>query len=159
MIVDHKPIKDIFMQQKYHVILLIEDSNEDFYATKRAFEKSGVANQIERCSDGIQALDYLYRRNKYENADLSPRPNVILLDLNLPKKDGRDVLQTIKSDPELHTIPVIVLTTSIDEKDINFCYEMGANSYIQKPVDLGRFVEAIRRLKDYWFEIVILPKN
>jgi CheY-like chemotaxis protein len=145
-------------EQDFRTILLVEDSNEDFYATKRAFQKSGVANHLYRCTDGIEALDYLYRRNKYSEPKTSPRPNVILLDLNLPKKDGRDVLKTIKDDPELQIIPVIVLTTSLDEKDINYCYQMGANSYIQKPVDLDRFIEAIKRLKNYWFEIVILPK-
>ncbi|KTD26111.1 two-component response regulator [Legionella lansingensis] len=146
-------------EQKFRTILLIEDSNEDYYATKRAFEKSGVANQLYRCADGIEALDYLYRRDKYADPLTSPRPNVILLDLNLPKKDGRDVLKTVKSDPDLQIIPIIVLTTSLDERDINYCYQMGANSYIQKPVDLNRFIEAIRRLKDYWFEIVILPRG
>lgn len=142
-----------------HTILLIEDSNEDYYATKRAFEKAGVANHFYRCADGVEALDYLYHRGKYSDSLLAPRPNVILLDLNLPKKDGRDVLKTVKNDTELQMIPIIVLTTSLDEKDIQYCYEMGANSYIQKPVDLSRFVDAIRRLKDYWFEIVILPRG
>ncbi len=145
--------------KSYPTILLVEDSNEDYYATKRAFEKSGVANRLYRCADGVEALDYLYQRGQYQERDSAPCPNVILLDLNIPKIDGRDVLKTIKNDPELQVIPVIVLTTSLDEKDINYCYQMGANSYIQKPVDLTRFIDAIRRLKDYWFEIVILPKQ
>jgi len=147
------------MKNDRHVILLIEDSNEDYYATKRAFQKSGVANNLYRCADGVEALDYLYHRNQYADPATSPRPNIILLDLNLPKKDGRDVLKEIKKDKELQIIPVVVLTTSLDEKDIEYCYQIGANSYIQKPVDLDRFVEAVARLKDYWFEIVVLPKE
>ena len=142
-----------------NVILIVEDSDEDFYATSRAFVKSGIANNIHRCVDGEDALDYLYHRGKYEDSKSAPSPNVILLDLNLPKKDGREVLEIIKKDSKLSQIPVIVLTTSSDERDIDYCYSVGANSYIQKPVDLDGFMKAIQRLKDYWFEIVLLPKK
>ena len=142
-----------------NIILLIEDSDEDFYATKRAFEKAGLANTIYRCVDGEDALDYLYHRGKYSDPNSSPQPNVILLDLNLPKKDGKTVLKQLKNDPNLRFIPVIVLTTSYDERDIEYCYEMGANSYVQKPVDLERYLESIKRLQNFWFEIVILPKG
>ncbi len=141
-----------------HVILLVEDSDEDYYITDRAFKKAGVANHLYRCVDGADALDYIFQRDKYSDPTSAPRPNVILLDLNLPKVDGREVLKAIKSNDDLRHIPIIVLTTSIDEKDVKYCYQMGANSYIQKPVSLDRFLEAIRRLKDYWFEIVILPR-
>jgi CheY-like chemotaxis protein len=140
------------------VILVIEDSPEDFEATTRVLRKSGLANPIFRCSDGDEAIDFLFQRGAYSDSQLAPRPTVILLDLNLPGTDGRDVLAEIKKDKHLKLIPVVVLTTSSDERDIEMCYQAGANSYMKKPVDLGGFVSAIQRLKDYWFEIVILPK-
>jgi CheY-like chemotaxis protein len=139
-------------------ILLVEDSPEDFETTERAFRRSGLKNPIYRCADGEEALDFLYRRGRYSDPDQAPRPGVILLDLNLPGTDGREVLSEIKNDPNLKQIPVIVLTTSKDERDIEVCYRCGANSYIQKPVDLDGFMQAIERLNDYWFEVVILPK-
>src|SRR5438105_11046543 len=101
--------------RKNHVLLLIEDSDEDYYATKRAFEAFGTANQLYRCKDGAEALDYLYQRNGHADPLKSPRPNVILLDLNLPIEDGRNVLRTIKTDPNLNMIPVIILTTSLND--------------------------------------------
>ncbi|NOT01807.1 MAG: response regulator [Phycisphaerales bacterium] len=136
-------------------ILLVEDSHEDCEAILRALRKTGVANAVNHCADGDEALDYLYRRGKHGDA---PRPGVILLDLNLPGTDGRQVLATIKRDAQLKRIPVIVLTTSTDERDVEGCYRDGANSYIRKPVDLAGFMTAVQRLKDYWFEIVILPR-
>jgi CheY-like chemotaxis protein len=139
-------------------ILLVEDSPEDFETTERAFRRSGLKNPIFRCSDGDEALDFLYRRGIYSDPLKAPRPGVILLDLNLPGTDGREVLNEIKNDPDLKQIPVIVLTTSKDDRDIEVCYRCGANSYIQKPVDLDGFMKAIERLNDYWFEVVILPK-
>lgn len=139
-------------------ILLVEDSPEDFETTERAFRRSGLKNPIYRCADGDDALDYLHRRGQYSDPVKAPRPGVILLDLNLPGTDGREVLSEIKQDPNLKQIPVIVLTTSKDERDIEVCYRCGANSYIQKPVDLDGFMKAIERLNDYWFEVVILPK-
>jgi two-component system response regulator len=142
-----------------HLILIVEDSDIDYETTIRAFKKSNMANPIQRCEDGEEALDYLYQRNRYSEAESSPRPDLILLDLNLPGTDGRDVLEEIKKDPKLRTIPVIVLTTSSDDKDINKCYQAGANSYIQKPVDLQGFLIAIQRLKEFWFEVVLLPKQ
>jgi two-component system, response regulator len=140
-------------------ILLVEDSPEDYEATLRAFRKSGLRNPINRCEDGEEALDYLFRRGRYADPESSPCPGVILLDLNLPGTDGRQVLAEIKGDENLKKIPVVVLTTSVDERDINACYSAGANSYIQKPVDIDGFVKAIERLNDYWFEVVILPKG
>jgi CheY-like chemotaxis protein len=139
-------------------ILLVEDSPEDFETTERAFRRSGLKNPIYRCADGDAALDYLHRRGQYSDPEMAPRPGVILLDLNLPGTDGREVLSEIKNDPKLKQIPVIVLTTSKDERDVEVCYRCGANSYIQKPVDLDGFMKAIERLNDYWFEVVILPK-
>lgn len=140
-------------------ILLVEDSPEDFETTERAFRKSGLRNPIFRCSDGEEALDYLFRRGQYADPAKSPRPGVILLDLNLPGTDGRQVLSEIKSVDGLKDIPVVVLTTSSDERDISACYRAGANSYVQKPVDVDGFFKAIERLNGYWFEVVILPKG
>jgi CheY-like chemotaxis protein len=140
-------------------ILLVEDSPEDFEATLRAFRKSGLKNTVLRCEDGDEALDYLYRRGEYADPANSPRPGVILLDLNLPGTDGRQVLNEIKGNEHLRDIPVVVLTTSADERDITACYRAGANSYIQKPVDIDGFMKAIERLNGYWFEVVILPKG
>jgi CheY-like chemotaxis protein len=140
-------------------ILLVEDSPEDFEATLRAFQKSGLKNTVVRCEDGDEALDYLHRRGEYADPSRSPRPGVILLDLNLPGTDGRQVLNEIKGSERLRDIPVVVLTTSADERDITACYRAGANSYIQKPVDIDGFMKAIERLNGYWFEVVILPKG
>jgi CheY-like chemotaxis protein len=141
-----------------HPILLVEDSPEDFEITVRAFRRTNMANPIHRCIDGEDALDYLHRRGTYADPALAPRPAIILLDLNLPGTDGREVLAEIKRDGNLKEIPVVVLTTSADESDIENCYRAGANSFVQKPVDLPGFIAAIQRLKDYWFEIVLLPK-
>jgi two-component system response regulator len=145
--------------QPHQPILLVEDSAEDVEATIRALRKAGLANPIHHCQDGDEALDYLKRRGKYAGPAKVPRPGVVLLDLNLPGTDGREVLAEAKADPELRRIPVIILTTSSDERDIQRCYEAGANSYVKKPVDLEGFLQAIQRLSDYWFEVVILPKN
>ncbi len=140
-------------------ILLVEDSPEDFEATVRAFKKSGLKNPIVRCEDGDGALDYLYRRGPWADPEESPRPGVILLDLNLPGTDGREVLTEIKKHDQLRHIPVIVLTTSNDQRDVEACYQAGANSYIQKPVDMDGFLKAIERLNGYWFEVVVLPRG
>jgi len=137
-------------------ILLVEDSPEDFETTQRAFRRSGLKNPILRCADGDEALDFLFQRGSHAD---SPRPGVILLDLNLPGTDGREVLAEIKAHDDLKEIPVIVLTTSADERDVQACYQAGASSYIQKPVDVEGFMRAIERLNDYWFEVVILPKG
>ncbi|HXE80548.1 MAG TPA: response regulator [Vicinamibacterales bacterium] len=140
-------------------ILVVEDSPEDWETTWRAFRRAGLRNRLLRCATGDEALDFLYRRGRYADPDTSPRPGIILLDLNLPGTDGRDVLHEVKKDESLRSIPVIVLTTSSDSRDIKACYRAGANSYIQKPVDLDGLMHAIQRLHDYWFEVVILPKD
>jgi CheY-like chemotaxis protein len=140
-------------------ILLVEDSPEDYEAAVRAFERSGLKNPIQRCEDGDAALDYLFRRGHWADPETSPRPGVILLDLNLPGTDGREVLQEIKRNEQLRQIPVIVLTTSTDQRDVDACYQAGANSYIQKPVDMDGFIRAIERLNGYWFEVVVLPRG
>src|SRR3712207_4925518 len=105
-----------------HTILLVEDSPEDYEVTVRAFRKANLANPVQRCCDGEEALDYLYRRGRYADAARAPRPGLVLLDLNLPGTDGRQVLAQVKADPQLRSIPVVVLTTSADERDIEGCY-------------------------------------
>ena len=138
-------------------ILLVEDSPEDCEATMRAIHKSELPNPIVHCASGDLALDYLHRRGIYADPLISPRPSLILLDLNLPGTDGRQVLEEVKAIPSLRPIPVIVFTTSADRRDIEACYRAGANSYIQKPVDLTSLLQAIQRIKDFWFDMVIVP--
>jgi CheY-like chemotaxis protein len=140
-------------------ILLVEDSPEDYEATLRALRKAGLVNPIHRCEDGEDALDFLHRRGVYASVDKAPRPGLIMLDLNLPGTDGRQVLEEIKTTENLKATPVVVLTTSTDDRDIEKCYRIGANSYVKKPVDLEGFLRAIERLKEYWFEVVILPRT
>jgi two-component system response regulator len=142
--------------EPHRLILIVEDSPEDYAATERAFRKSGLRNPIQHCSDGDEALDFLFRRDRFTDA---PHPGIILLDLNLPGTDGREVLNEIKCDPQLKMIPVVVLTTSSDERDVQACYAAGANSYIQKPLSIEGFLTAIQRLSEYWFEVVIFPKD
>jgi CheY-like chemotaxis protein len=139
------------------LILIVEDSPEDYDTTLRAFKKVGMKNKVIRFEMGDECLDYLFERGEYEGKDIV-LPGLIMLDLNLPGTDGREVLKIIKSDLKLKKIPVIVLTTSNDIKDIEECYQLGANSYIQKPVGFEGFINAITKLKEYWFEISILPK-
>jgi CheY-like chemotaxis protein len=140
-------------------LLIVEDSPEDYEATVRVLRRSGLRNAIYRCADGEDALDFLYHRGRYTDAASSPRPGIILLDLNMPGTDGREVLEAVKGDKSLRRIPVVVLTTSGDDRDVRMCYDRGANSYIQKPVDLEGFVRAVTMMKDYWFEITVLPKG
>ncbi|MFY9643109.1 MAG: response regulator [Rhodomicrobium sp.] len=147
------------MQQSKQPFLIVDDSPEDTEAMLRAFKKSGLANPIYRCADGDEALDFLRQSGRYGTPGAAPRPGVILLDLNMPGTDGREVLAEIKQDENLKQIPVVVLTTSSDERDIEKCYQAGANSYVVKPVNLDNFMRSIQLLTDYWFEIVILPKQ
>jgi two-component system, response regulator len=140
-------------------ILIVEDSPEDFEATCRAFARAGVNTSIYRAQDGDELLDYLCRRGKFSSPDSAPRPGLILLDLNLPGTDGREALATIKGDSALTSIPVVVLTTSSDDRDIEICYRSGANSYIQKPVDLDEYMRLIRLVAEYWLGVVVLPKG
>ena len=140
-------------------ILIVEDSDDDYMATVRAFKKANLINPVQRCTNGDQAIDYLLQRGEFSDPAKAPRPNIILLDLNLPGTDGKEVLRIIKSNPDLQKIPVIVLTTSNAEQDIEQCYAAGANSYVQKPVDLVGFIQSVARLTDYWFNVSILPKH
>ncbi len=147
-------------QSTKQVILIVEDSDDDYESTVRALQRSGnLKNRILRCESGDEALDYLYGQGKFADRVEFPIPSVILLDLNMPGTDGRMVLRKIKNDDSVKDIPVVVLTTSNDAKDIDACYKDGANTYIHKPVDLDGFFKAIKQLKEYWFEIAILPKQ
>lgn len=125
--------------------------------TRRALEQSRIRNELHIVEDGEEALDYLLRRGKYEDPTTSPKPDLMLLDLNMPKMDGKQLLEQMRADPRLRRIPVVALTTSKQENDIVRTYDLGANSYIVKPVNMDQFVSAIKILKDYWFQIVVLP--
>jgi CheY-like chemotaxis protein len=142
---------------KLAVILLAEDDPGDQELTRRALEQSRIRNELYIVEDGEEALDYLLRRGRYQDPDSSPKPDLMLLDLNMPKMDGKQLLQQMRADPSLRRIPVVALTTSEQENDIIRTYDLGANSYIVKPVDMDQFVNAIKVLKDYWFQIVVLP--
>ena len=140
-------------------ILLVEDNEDDYEATCRAFKKANLLNPVVWSQSGQDALDFLKHKGAHKEASGSPRPGLILLDLNMPGMDGRMTLEAIKKDEILKRIPVIILTTSADERDIDACYQAGANTYVQKPVSFDGLIEAISRLKEYWFEIALLPKD
>ena len=140
-------------------ILLVEDNQDDYEATYRAFKKANLCNPIVWCKSGRDALDCLRQVGTHEDANSGSRPGLVLLDLNMPGMDGRKTLEAIKQDGTLKQIPVIVLTTSADERDIHACYQAGANTYVQKPVSFEGLIRAIARLKAYWFEIALLPKE
>jgi two-component system, chemotaxis family, response regulator Rcp1 len=137
-------------------ILLVEDNPGDVRLTREVFKDSKLRNQLFVCGDGEEALDFLHRRGRHAAV---PRPDIVLLDLNLPRKDGREVLAEIKADPRLRTIPIVVLTTSDNDLDILRSYQLYANSYITKPVDLAQFVRVVSSIQDYWLEIVKLPNH
>ena len=138
-------------------ILLVEDNLNDVELALRALKKSGIANNIFVVNDGEDALDFIYCRNKYDHRKPNDKPKVILLDLKLPKVDGLKVLKIIKNDDEKKMIPVIVLTSSDQEKDMIESYKLGVNSYIQKPVDFDQFVEAVKQIGMYWLLLNKLP--
>ncbi|XWK88559.1 MAG: response regulator [Phormidium sp.] len=138
--------------------LLVEDSDEDFFAFERIVRKLSVTQAIYRCSDGDEALDFLYHRGQYTDPEQAPRPSIILLDLNLPGIDGRDVLAQIKQDRELSIIPVVVFTTSSNPKDVEICYQQGVNSYIIKPINVNKLMRSIQLLIEYWFAANTLPE-
>ncbi len=139
------------------VILMADDDADDRMLTKEALEESRVLNDLRFVEDGEELMDYLARRGKYANPERSPRPGLILLDLNMPKKDGREALKEIKENPEFRRIPVVVMTTSQAEEDIFRSYDLGASSFITKPVTFDRLVELMKTLGDYWVEFVRLP--
>ena len=147
-----KPTKPI-------TILMADDDADDRLMTKEAFEESRLANDLRFVEDGEELMDYLRRRGKYADPAASPRPGLILLDLNMPKKDGREALAEIKADPDLKRIRVVIITTSKAEEDILRTYDLSAASYISKPVTFEALVDVVRTLGKYWLEIVELPDN
>jgi len=137
-------------------ILLVEDNPGDVELTLFALQEGKVNNHVSTVEDGVEAMAFLRREGRYQDA---PRPDMILLDLNMPRKDGRETLAEIKSDPELRGIPVVILTTSGSQVDIVDSYQLNANCYIKKPVDFERFMAIVRSIEDFWFTIVKLPSN
>ena len=131
-------------------ILLVEDNPDDQELIKMGFEESHIANELVVMSDGAQALDYLFGAGRYADRDLSDTPNVILLDLKLPKVNGLEVLERLRADPRTKLIPIVILTSSSEDEDILASYKLGANSYVRKPVDFNHFAEAIKHLGLYW---------
>ncbi len=140
-------------------ILMADDDADDRQMTKEAFVENRLANDLRFVEDGVELLDYLKRRGKYHDPISSPRPGLILLDLNMPKKDGREALAEIKQDPELRRIRVVIMTTSKAEEDILKTYELSAASYITKPVTFAGLTEVVKTIGKYWLEIVELPNN
>ena len=137
-------------------ILLVEDNAGDHRLTKEALHEGKVYNNLHWAKDGVEALDFLKKRGKYKDA---PRPDIILLDLNLPKKDGREVLQEIKNDDALKRIPVVILTTSKAEEDVLKTYNLHANCYVTKPVDLEKFIVVVKSIDAFWLTVVTLPNG
>ncbi|MCA1713624.1 MAG: response regulator [Gammaproteobacteria bacterium] len=131
-------------------ILLVEDNPDDVELTRIAFDEAKVANSLVHVGDGVEALDYLFARGKYSGRDPKDLPSLVLLDLNLPKVDGREVLQVIRANELTRTLPVVVLTTSTEPFDVDASYALGVNSYIQKPVDFEQFVWAMKQVGLYW---------
>lgn len=145
------------MHGKSITILMADDDPDDRRLTQEALEESRLANDLRFVENGEELLDYLHRVGKYAGDNVSPRPGLILLDLNMPRKDGRTALKEIKSDAELRQIPVVILTTSKEDEDIYRSYDLGVNSYIVKPVTFEALVDILQTLEKYWFEIVELP--
>jgi CheY-like chemotaxis protein len=137
-------------------VLLVEDDPGDELMTREAFEDNKIGNRLHVARDGEEALDFLYRRGQHESA---PRVDLVLLDLNLPKYDGRQVLERIRSDPDLTHMPVVILTTSSSEEDILRSYKLHANAYVTKPVDVNQFISAVRQIDDFFVSVVRLPRQ
>jgi len=141
------------------VILLVEDDEDDIRLTERAFKKGRLLNRLCVVRDGEEAMEFLEHRGRYADAEQAPEPGIILLDLNMPRMGGREVLRKIKESPCLRHIPVVVLTTSDQKNDVQECYENGANSFITKPVEFNNFLEAVVTLSKYWLDIAKLPEH
>jgi two-component system response regulator len=144
-------------QPSLPTILLVEDSVDDYEAAMRSFKAAHLDNPVHWCKSGKEALDYLKHEGTYARAPGAAKPALVLLDLNMPGIDGRKVLAIVKQDPALKKTPIVILTTSSDERDVTHCYELGASTYIQKPVDFDGLIGAVSRIKDYWFGIALLP--
>jgi len=140
------------------VILLVEDNPDDEALTHRALKKNNIGNEVVVARDGAEALDYLFGTGVYEGRDLSTMPQVVLLDLKLPKIDGLDVLRRMRADERTKLLPVVVLTSSREQQDLVDSYDYGANSYIRKPVDFAQFIEAVRQLGLYWLVLNETPR-
>ncbi|WP_298376912.1 response regulator [Azospirillum sp.] len=136
-------------------ILLVEDDPADAGLAKRALREGRILCRVSHVRDGVEAMEFLRRTDQFAGA---PRPDLILLDLNMPRMDGRAVLQELKADPELKTIPVVILTTSDVDRDVNASYLLGANSFITKPMDMDAFFDAVKSVEEYWFRVVRLPR-
>ncbi len=137
-------------------ILLVEDNPGDIRLTREAFKEAKMRNNLHAVGDGVEAMEFLRREGEYASA---PRPDLILLDLNLPRKDGREVLAEVKEDPELRRIPVVILTTSKAEEDIARTYDLHANCYITKPVGFEQFMDIVKHIEEFWLTVVKLPSN
>ena len=146
-------------RRQHITILLADDDADDRLMVQEAFTESRIANDLRCVNDGEELMDYLHRRGKFSDPALSPKPGLILLDLNMPRKDGREALMEIRSDETLRHIPIVILTTSKAEEDIYRTYNLGVNSYITKPVTLMSLVDLMKILSTYWFEIVLLPES
>jgi two-component system response regulator len=140
-------------------ILLVEDNGDDEALTLRALRKNNILNEVVVARDGVEALDYLFATGAHSGRDLREQPQVVLLDLKLPRLDGLEVLKRIRSDIATRLLPVVILTTSSEEQDIISSYELGANSFIRKPVDFDQFIEAVRQLGLYWLMLNVAPNT
>lgn len=145
------------LNPKSIVILMADDDEDDVLLTQKALQKGKLLNTLYRVQDGEELLDYLLHRGAYSESAEAPRPGIILLDLNMPKKDGREALMELKTHEELKDIPIVVFTTSKAEEDIYRSYQLGVNSFITKPVTFEGLIEVMQTLGKYWFEIVTLP--
>jgi CheY-like chemotaxis protein len=145
-------------EDKLISILVIEDSDEDYEAFMRVVKTLVVPYSIYRCQDGDTALEFMFQEESYADPELAPRPNLILLDLNLPGTDGREVLATIRKNEQFNLIPVVVFTTSFNQKDVKFCYAHGVNGYLLKPMGISALTDTLQTLFRYWFEFSILPE-
>ncbi len=139
------------------VVLLIEDDPGDQELARRALDDDAIKTDLHVASDGEEAMNYLLRQGSYTNPLQSPRPHLILLDLNMPRMGGREVLSQIRTHPELQTIPVVILSTSRDDRDVEISYRLGCNSFMTKPTDLDTFIDRVHQLMTYWFGLVRLP--
>jgi two-component system response regulator len=139
------------------LILLVEDNPDDVMLTLRAFEESQVTSEIVVAPDGEDALDFLFARGRHAGRDVTRVPDVVLLDLNLPKVDGLEVLQTVRADPRTRRLPIVILTSSREQRDLVATYDLGANSYVQKPVDFDEFLTAARQIGVYWLDVNQVP--
>lgn len=144
---------------KDSTILLVEDNPDDAELTLRAFKKSNLKNEIVVARDGVEALDYLFATGIYEGRDATDQPQLVMLDLNLPKIDGMEVLQAMRADERTKLIPVVVLTSSKEQEDIVKSYRFGANSFVRKPVDFLEFVQAVQQLEMYWVVLNQIPRS